>query len=278
MDEFMTTTELAAIIPEVWSTAWYDVLLKAIVFQDCVSRDYEGEVRSLGDTVNVTQFPEFDDAYDFAENEAVPADSVTPSTIQLIINKRTAKDFVISDTASVQSLEHLAKLRDMAFYAIIKRMQQVIIDTIVPSTSAPDHTGAYTSGTTLALADYLAAKEALDTADVPEGNRFSVHGAAQWNDFWNITGFTSRDYIPSTNMMQMGSLPGLLLGFNPRMTNAAGSTSYFFHRSFMQMAVQKAPTPKAYDKGVTGHRALRVNLDVLWGLKQFDSKRVYTLS
>lgn len=278
MDEMMTAgTELSVIVPEYWSTTWYDVLLQSIVFQDCVSVDYQGEIANLGDTVNVTQFPEFDDAYEFAENEAVPADGVTATQIQLIINKRVAKDFIITNTAQIQGLDAQMKLRDLAFYSIIKKMQKMIIETIVPNASAPDHSISYTSGTTLALADFLAIKELLDTADVPEGNRFSVHGSAQWNDFFNITGFTSRDYIPGTDMNASGSIPGLLLGFRPKMTNAASSTSYFFHRSFFQMAIQKNPVPKVYDRGVEGVRAERVNLDVLFGLKQFDGKRVATL-
>lgn len=277
-DEIMTTTELSAIVPEYWSTSWYDVLLNAIVFQDCISQDYQGEIANLGDTVNVTQFPEFDDAYEFAENEAVPADGVSPTQIQLVVNKRVAKDFIITNTAQIQGLDAQTKLRDLAFYAIIKKMQAVIVEAIVPSASSPDHQIAYDSGTTLALADFLEIKELLDTANVPEGNRFSVHGAAQWNDFWNITGFTSRDYISQGDMMSGASLPGLLLGFKPKMTNVVGSTSYFMHRSFLQMAVQKNPVPKVYDKGVQGVRAERVNLDVLFGVKLFDSKRCATLS
>lgn len=279
MDELMTGgTELAAVIPELWSSTWYDVLKRAIVFVDSISDDYEGEIKNLGDTVNVTQFPEFDDAQEFAENEAVQADSVTPSTIQLIVNKRVAKDFQITNTAAIQGLDAQMKLRDLAFYAIVKKMQQVIIDTIVPSAASPDHTIAYDSGSTLALADFLEIKEALDTADVPEGNRISIHGAAQWNDFFNITGFVSNQYTPGADSMTSGSLPGLLLGFRPRMTNVCGNTSYFFHRSFMQMAVQKNPVPKVYDRGADGVRAERVNMDVLFGVKQFDSKRVATLS
>lgn len=278
MDEMMTAgAELSAIIPKYWSTTWFDVLLQSIVFTESISRDYEGEIRKLGDTINVTQFPEFDDAQEFAENEALVADAITPSQIQLIVNKRVGKDFIITDTASIQGLEANLKLRDMAFYAIMKRMQKIIIDTVVPSSSAPDHSIAYDSGTTLALADFLEAKELLDTADVPDSNRISIHGAAQWNDFFNITGFTSRDYHPNSNMFESGSLPTSVMGFVPKMTNAAGNTTYMFHRSFMQMAVQKVPVPKVYDLGVKGVRALRVNMDVLFGLKQFDNKRIVTL-
>lgn len=275
-DELMTAGgDLSVIIPEYWSATWFDVLLQAIVFQDCISQDYAGTIANLGDTVNVTQFPEFDDAYEFQENEAVPADSLAPSQIQLVVNKRVAKDFIITNQAVIQGLDAQMKLRDLAFYSIMKRMQKIIIENTVAKTTT--HALSYTSGTTLALADFLAVKEALDTSDVPDANRFSVHGAAQWNDFWNITGFTSRDYIPGSDMNSSGSLPGRLLGFLPKMTNAASTSSYFFHRTYMQMAVQKNPLPKVYDKGGEGVRALRVNMDVLFGVKQFDNERVATL-
>lgn len=278
MDEMMTAgTELAVLIPELWSRSFYDVLKKGLVFQESISDDYQGEITALGDTLNVSQLPEFDDAQEFAENEAVSADAVTATQIQLIVNKRVAKDFTITNTAAIQGIDAQLKLRDLAFYSIMKKMQQVIIDTIVPNAASPDHSIAFDSGTTLALADFLEVKELLDTADVPDSNRISIHGAAQWNDFFNITGFVSRDYIPGTDMNSSGSLPGLLLGFKPKMTNAAGNVSYFFHRSFMQIAVQKNPVPKVFDKGVEGVRAERVNMDVLFGVKQFDGKRVATL-
>lgn len=278
-DEVMTAgSEMSVLVPEFWSATWFDVLLQAIVFQDCVSRDYEGEISQLGDTVHVTQFPEFDDAVEYQEGEAVAADSLTPSQIDLIVNKRVAKDFIITDQARIQGMEAQVKLRDLAFYSILKKMQSIIIDTIVPSASTPDHQIGYDAGSTLALADFLEAKELLDTQDVPEGNRCSVHGAAQWNDLFNITGFVSRDYVPNANSMTTGSIPTPLLGFLPRMTNAAGAVSYYMHRTFMQLAVQKAPMPKAYDLGGQGKRAMRVNMDVLFGLKQFDNKRVVTIS
>jgi len=279
MDKLMTAASaLSVTIPKYWSTTWYDVLLNAIVFNSLIATDYQGEIANLGDTVNVTQFPEFDDAYEFQEGEAVPADGITASQIQLVVNKRVAKDFIITNTAAVQGLDAQAKIRNLAFYAIMKKMQKVIISLIVPTVTT--NALSYTSGTTLALADLLAAKKALDKKDVPDSNRYSIHGSDQWNDFFNITGFTSRDFNPDVNnvgVLTSGSIPGKVLGFTPNMTNAAVSTSYFFHRSFMQMAVQKTPVPKVFDRGGEGVRAERVNMDVLFGVKQFDANRVATL-
>jgi hypothetical protein len=44
------------------------------------------------------------------------------------------------------------------------------------------------------------------------------------------------------------------------------------------MAVQDQLSISTYDLGVDGIRAARVNVDLLWGLKQLDNKRVVSIS
>jgi hypothetical protein len=109
-------------------------------------------------------------------------------------------------------------------------------------------------------------------------NRKLVNGAEQLNDIFNITGFTSSDYLVSGAPLQSGQVPPMLLGFVPRFTNAAGATSYFFHRSFMSIAAQEGMNVAIYDLGVDGQRAHRVNVGTLYGLKQLDDDRVVTIS
>jgi hypothetical protein len=188
-DQIMTTGgALTAIVPEVWSRRYYDVLLADLPFNSVISRDWEGEIQSLGDTVKISSFPEFSDATELAEDAANDADSVTVSQQSLVINKRIVKDFIITNKAMLQSLPATDKLREMAVYAINKKIQKIIIEDTVPSASSPDHQIAFDSGTTLGLADLLEAKELLDAADVPLSNRHVVMGAAQANDIFNITG------------------------------------------------------------------------------------------
>jgi len=148
----------------------------------------------------------------------------------------------------------------------------------VPSAATPDHQIAYTAGTTLALADILATKELLDLQNVPEEGRISVKGAAQWNDIFNITGFTSRDFIPAGSPLTSGSLPTPIAGFLPKMTNVIGNTSYWFHPSFLTLAIQDQLNIEVFNLGVDGVRATRVNSDVLYGIKQLDNLRVVSLS
>lgn len=272
------STELSVIIPSVWSKNYYDTLLAELPFNSLISRDYEGEIQNLGNTVKISTFPEFDEAIELAEDAAADASAITVTQQSLTINKRIAKDFIITDLALLQSLPAMDKLKQLATYAIQKKIQAAIIALIVPSASAPDHSIAYDSSTTLALADALEVKELLDAQNVPESDRHVVLGSAQVNDLFNITGFQSSDFMLSGGGLQTGKAPPMILGFAPHMTTVVGNTSYWMHRSFMTIAAQKGMATKEYDLGVGGTRATRVNCDTLLGIKQLDSLRVSTLS
>lgn len=278
-NQIMTTGEqLSAIVPEVWSRRFYDVLLNELPFASLISRDYEGEIQALGNTVNIFTIPEFSEATELAEDAAGDADAVTIAQQALVINKRIYKDFIVTNTAMLQSLPFVDALRDMAVYAVNKKIDGIIAADIVPSASAPDHQISYDSGTTLGLADILEAKELLDTANVPLSDRHAVMGPAQANDIFNITGFTSSDFVLAGSPLTTGELSQKLLGFMPHMSNAVGNTSYWFHRSFYAMATQQGLNIREYDLGGTGLRASRINVDVLAGFKQLDGKRVVSIS
>lgn len=279
MDEVMTAeTELAALIPEMWSSAFYPTLKEKLAFISCVSQDYSGEISALGDVVNITSFPQFGVAEEIMEAQAVAADSVTAANTQLVINKQVAKDYIVTKKALRQSIDAQNALRDLAMFSIFKKMQQIIIALIVPSASGPDHAIGFTSGTTLDAAKCLEAKELLDTADVEEIGREMILGAAQINDLLAISAFQSRDYIGGGNPLQSGQLSGEVFGFKPKMTTAAGNTSYFLHPLFMQMAVQQVPEVEVASGAAEGKRTMRVNMDVLFGVKQMSNIRVVTVS
>lgn len=278
-DQVMDTgNELSVIVPQVWSQKFYDDLLANLPFNAVVSKDYEGEIQNMGDTVKISQFPEMDEAQVVAEDARADADAITVTQQSLVINNRVVKDFIVTNKALMQSLPTMDKLRDLAIYSIQKKMQSLIIAASLPSSSSPDHTIAYDSGTTLALADMLEVKELLDAQDVPQSNRHFVVGAAQLNDIFNITGFTSSDFITASSPLQSGQLPPALLGFAPHFTSVVGNSSYWFHASYLTMAAQKGISVQEYDLGVDGKRATRVNVDTLFGLKLLDNKRICTLS
>lgn len=277
-DSIISTTESAAIIPEIWSARFFEVLLERLPFIDSVDRSYEGEIQNLGDIVNISSIPQFDLASNVGEGQRVDAKSITVSGQQLVINKRTACDYIVTKRSQMQSLEFMDDLREKAIFAINKKVQSDLISDTVPSASAPDHQIAYDAGTTLALADLLEGKELLDAQNVPEEGRKVITGSAQLNDLFNITGFTSRDFIPAGSPLTSGGFTTPILGFELDWTTESGSVTRLFHPSYMTMAMQQSLNIELFNLGVDGKRASRVNVDILWGNKQLDDKRVVSIS
>lgn len=271
-------TELDAIVPELWSAKFYPTLKEKLPFISSVSQDYEGEISALGDTVHIPNVPQFDEAQEISEDEAVDADAVTVTKTDLVVNKQVAKDFIITKKGLIQSIDAQNALRDLALHSILKKMQDVIVAEIVPSSSSPDHTIGFTSGTTLALADIIAAKRLLDAQDVEEMNRQLITGSSQINDLFNITGFVSRDFIPAGSPLTSGQIQTQVLGFTPQWSSRVGSNVYLFQPIFLQMAVQQMPEVEVVSLGAQGKRARRVNMDVLFGVKQVSNLRVVQIS
>ena len=277
-NEYMrTSNEVSAIVPESWSNTYYDTLLVELPFEPLISRDYEGQVSNLGDTVHIPTIPEFDDATELPEADAADADSVTVGTQDLVINRRIVKDFIVTNKALLQALPFVDKLKSLAQYSIMKKIQAVILSLIVPS-ATPDHTLTAATPGVFALSDILAIKELLDNQNIPMANRHMMLGSGPLNDIFNITGFTSSDFVASGSPLQSGQLPAQLVGFQPHFASVAGNTVYAFHSSFFTIASQKGMDTKEYDLGVEGRRATRVNTDTLIGMKQLDDKRVVTLT
>lgn len=279
-DAYMrASTETSVIVPEVWSKNYYDTLLAELPFESLIDKSYEGEISALGDTVNISTIPEFAEGNELpTEDAANDAEAVVITGQQLVINKQLVKDFIVTDKAKLQSLPFTDKLKSLAIYSIQKKIQSLIISLTVPSAAAPDHTLVAVTAGTYALADILASKELLDTAKVPMSDRHKILGAGALNDIFNITGFTSSDFVASGSPLVTGELPSQLAGFMPHFTTVVGSTVYDFHRSYFTMASQKGIEVKEYDLGVIGKRGTRVNCTTLLGMKQLDNKRVVTVT
>lgn len=277
-DQIMTAgSELSALVPELWSAKFYDALEELFPFNSLVNRSYEGEIKNLGDIVNISTLPYADAATELAEGAKADADAITATNTQLVINTMAVKDFIITRRGDLQSIEFMDKMRDVAVHALMEKLQDDIISAFVPSASAPDHSIAYDSGSTLALADLLEAKELLDEQSVPQEGRHFCVGSAQYNDLYNVSSFVSKDFIPAGSPVTSGKFETQLAGFMPHLCIAASNTTYLFHESFMEMAIQDELTVQRDSLLPQGKRAERISSHVLYGIKLMDSKRCVTI-
>lgn len=267
--------EVAAIIPEIWSSRFYEVLLQKLPFQGIIDQSYSGDIQALGDIVNISSIPQFSDATLLAECAKNDADAVTVTGQQLVIDKCIVKDAIVCKKAQLQSLDFMDELRDKMIYAIAKKVETEIIAEINP---VPANQIAYDAGTTLALADLLEGKELLDCADVPEEGRAIVTGCSQVNDLFNINGFTSRDFVPAGSPLATGGFATPILGFELNWSTLVGDNTYMFHPSFITMAMQRELMVEQFNLGVNGVRGTRINASNLMGIQQLDGNRVVQIS
>jgi hypothetical protein len=273
----LNTTTNAAIIPEIWSQKFLDTLHAKLPFVDSINKDYEGEIQGLGDIVNISNVPAFNVASALTEGDLGVAEAITIGTQQLTINTFAYKDVYITKQAQLQSLPFMDQVRNEMIYSLVAKVHADIITAIVPSATAPDHTIAYTSGTTLALADILAAKELLDAQNVSEMDRVGVLGSAQINDIFNITGFMSSDFVVAGSPLSSGAINVPLCGFNIKLSTLVSNTSYWFHPSFLTLAMQQGINVRVYPKN-DGSRATVIESDVFYGIKQLANKRVVSIA
>ncbi len=264
----------SAIVPEIWSQQFQDNLRNAVVFPGMIRTDYEGELANLGDTVRI---PTMTDVVAVNLLEGAKADAVAPgtNTIPLVINKRTVLDFEITDQAQLQSIPMMAQLQERAFSAIQLKIQADMIEEIAPSVAAPDHVLAYSVGSTLGDVDLLEISDLEKTANWPETGRHIVTGGLQYNDLLQVDKFY-RTLEGGNADISSGKITKPIYGHDVQWTGAAGSTTFAFHDTFMQAAVQKTLSMKLYDQGGQGARSFRLNFDILWGVKQLFSDRVIT--
>ncbi len=273
------SSELAGVVPELWGP-YFPTKLNALPFQSVVARDYQGVANALGDTVHVPTWPKFSPAAVTDEDGIVDADAVSVTNVDILINKQLTKDFNITNYAKFQSIEQGNHLRELAFFSILEKMEELIIAEISPSSSSPDHVIDYATPGTVALADFIAAKQLLDLQDVPDmGQRQAIGSPIVANRILAITNFISRDYIPAGSPMSTGSVATPLLGFQFKYTTKlADDDMYLFDPVFLQMVVQQNPTPAVYDMRVLGRPAMKIALTMLAGVKQIDNLRVVKLT
>jgi hypothetical protein len=268
---------LSALVPEMWSAAFTQNLNDNLVFNSIVRRDYEGEISSLGDTVRIPTIAAFN-ASQLLEGATGQASVITASTSSLVVNNRAYVDFKITDQAQLQSVSFMDKLEQEATQALLRYIQEAIVSAIAPSASNPDHTIAYDNGTVLADSDLLEALDLERVANWPSQGLFLVTGGGQYNDLINIQKFYDKDSNAGDAPSISGAVVAPVYGHAASWTTAVGTTTYLFHDSFMQMAIQKDLNISVTDLAPLGERGYRVNCDVLFGVAQLHSDRVISIS
>lgn len=184
-------------IPEIWSGKLIENFYDATVLAAISNTDYEGEIRNMGDTVNIRTTPEIT-IKTYVKGQTLSVENPDKPKIQLLIENGEYFACIEDDVDKVQSDIQLMDTwsKDASERMKIKIDQRVLTD-ILPGISALNKgasagriSGNINLGTTatpaaltkdgvaassIAVIDYLVDMgTVLDEANCPEGDRFVV--------------------------------------------------------------------------------------------------------
>ena len=177
-------------IPEIWSGKLIENFYDATVLAAISNTDYEGEIRNMGDTVNIRTTPEIT-IKTYVKGQTLSVENPDKAKIQLVIDKGEYFACVEDDVDKVQSDINLMDTwsKDASERMKIKIDQRVLTD-ILPSISSSNKGASAgrisgnidlgTSGSAVAITktnvlEYIVdIGTVLDEANCPEGNRFLI--------------------------------------------------------------------------------------------------------
>jgi hypothetical protein len=156
-------------VPELWSAQALIAFRKNLVFGNLVNRDYEGEIRSFGDTVKINT-PGPITISDYAGTVTYQAPTSTQQA--LLIDQRKYWAFKLDDVDQAQANVSLMQLSmSEAAYALANNVDGNIA-ALYTETGLTDTTITLSSGDMYET--MVTAGQKLDDQNVPRGNRWVV--------------------------------------------------------------------------------------------------------
>lgn len=167
-------------VPDIWSAKILTNLSRSSVAAGIVNRDYEGDIKSGGDSVKITSFVD-PTIGTYTAHTDITIEDVDDATRSLLIDQQKYFAFEVDDVEKAQAVSGGAVLSQQiqrASYGLKNTLDAYVLAQMGAgaSASAPDHQVAEATISTAAAA-YEAIVDwgvLLDNADIPEEDRWVV--------------------------------------------------------------------------------------------------------
>lgn len=270
-------TELDYLIPEIWSAKMYQELRNDVMFANIFSREYEGEIRSFGDTVNVQQIVAPTGEILTDDKAQFNSSTMQVNRIAITANKRASAAFEFTDMVQLQSMSFQQDAQEALLHAIRLKLENDIIAALVPSASNPDHQISPASASDLASADLGTIRTLLSAAKVPVSNRKLLLAPSYYGDLLSKTQVTSSDFV-SGNSAQAGVI-SQFMGFEIMEHNLLpADVGYAVHPSALLLVMQQDIRIKISDLHSQNKFGYLLSADFVYGFTLADSTRLVKVS
>lgn len=279
MSATTTLTEVNAQIQKYWAPMFMKALRENLLLGALVNKEYQGEIKKLGDQVTVSQI---NDPAGSLRTVGVDADSfetelLSTTSVDIKADKRATAGFEFQDLVELQSQigAEQSAIRDSLMFAVNKKINTYLYSLVNPSTSAPDH---LING----VADFNAAqlnacrKLAAQAKWLEEKGWWALLDPSYMSDHLNAATMTSSDYVGNDAPVVGGKVASKRFGFNILEDNSAGlaalsstgeDVALLFHPDFMHLVMQTEPTFKVSDLHSQKKYGYVISADVVFGAK-----------
>lgn len=244
----MATTNF---VPDIWSAKILSALSRKHVAGGIVNRDYEGDVKSAGDSVKITSFVD-PTIGTYTAHSDITVEDIDDATRSLLIDQQKYFAFELDDVERAQVVNAGAVMNEVtkrAAYGLANTLDTLVLSTLAAgaSASAPDHLIAEATISTatdayVALVDWGVL---LDQADCPEDDRYAVVTPAFYGKLLKDDRFVKAGDSQSASTRGNGFI-GQAAGFDLYKSNnlaagpgaGAGTAMLAGHRSAATLAEQ----------------------------------------
>jgi hypothetical protein len=271
--------ELDNLIPEIWASSMYDELRNQLMMGSVFSREYEGEIRNLGDTVKVNQIVAPTGEILSNDKDVFNSEQMTVNQFSVVVNKRAVASFEFTSLSQLQSQSFERDAQEALVYAVQKQVENDIISALIPSASAPDHDIAPASAGDLDASDLAGIRTLLSLAKVPKTNRWFFGDPQYFGDLLQKNNFINSDYIPAGSPVSSAEFASPLYGFKIAEHDLlSADVGYAVHPSALQMVMQQDLRIKISDLHAQSKFGFKMSADLVYGISLFDNKRIVKIS
>lgn len=215
--------------PEIWSANLLVATRKALVYGDCINRDYEGEISAAGDTVRITSIGRPTISSYVPNSTVINPEQVNDSQRTLVVDQSKFFAFAVDDVDARQAKGNvIPQSMNEAAYGFADVIDQYIANTMYTGIQTANQIGSVTiaSGTPSDFYDKVLVpmKIKLDLANVPTEGRWinvrpEAHGA-----LLRDARFVKVNESGTSEGLRNGMV-GRAAGFDIRLTNNAPNTT-----------------------------------------------------
>jgi N4-gp56 family major capsid protein len=215
--------------PEIWSANLLVATRKALVYGNCINRDYEGEISAAGDTVRITSIGRPTISSYVPNSTVINPEQVNDSQRTLVVDQSKFFAFAVDDVDARQAKGNvIPQSMNEAAYGFADVIDQYIANSMYTGIQSANQAGSITIAANTPSDFYdkvlVPLKIKLDLANVPTEGRWinvrpEAHGA-----LLRDARFVKVNESGTSEGLRNGMV-GRAAGFDIQVTNNAPNTS-----------------------------------------------------